>query len=291
MIKSMTGFGKAEAEHKGKKINIEIKSLNSKNFNFNPQIPQEYRNKALDLRNEILKKLSRGNIELYIGVTLPENHSEAILNRGMIKKFYQDIMDISEELGITPNSGNVMQGLINIPDAYKTHPEEVSEKEWNKVFSAVQKAAGDVIAYRMQEGTSIQEDLTRQIDRIKKYVNEIEPYEKSRIAQVREKLNKRMKELDNSEVDKNRYEEEVLYYAEKLDINEEKTRLLNHCDYFLKTMEDHEVMGKKLNFISQEINREINTLGAKAYETNIQQIVVNMKDDLEKIKEQIMNVL
>lgn len=291
MMKSMTGYGKAETTHKGKNITIEIRALNNKQFDFVAKLPSYYKEKELELRNEIMKKLQRGKIELIVNAEEPENKTSSSINQAVVRKYFKEIQYVAQDLNIETDANEVLQSVLRMPEVLSVEDQELDSKEWDKVFSAVQKAAGDVIAYRIQEGIALQDDIIWRVNQIKSQIEEIDAYDGHRKGQVKQRLKQRLDELENVNVDNERFEQEVLYYLDKIDITEEKVRLRNHCDYFLKTAEEKEMMGKKLNFITQEMNREINTIGAKAYESNIQQIVVHMKNELEKVKEQIMNVL
>jgi len=291
MLKSMTGYGKAKTEHKGKQITVEIRTLNNKQFDFIPRIPVYYKEKELELRNEIMKKLQRGKIELIITAEEPDNKASGHINQAVLKQYFNEIKYAAGELNIETDDNQVLQSVLRMPEVLAAEAEELDEKEWNKVFAAIQKAAGDVIAYRIQEGIALQDDILWRVNQIKSLIDEVDAYDEHRKAQVKQRLKQRLSEQQLVDVDENRFEQEVLYYLDKIDITEEMVRLKNHCDYFLKTAEEKDMMGKKLNFIAQEMNREINTIGSKAYDVDIQQIVVRMKNELEKVKEQIMNVL
>lgn len=291
MMKSMTGYGKAETEHKGKNITVEIRTLNNKQFDFIPRIPVYYKEKELELRNEMMKKLQRGKIELIINVEEPENKTSNYINQPVLKKYFKEIKYAAKELDFEPDDNQVLQAVLRMPEILAMEWEALDAKEWNKVFAAAQKAAGDVIAYRIQEGIALQDDIVWRVNQIKSLIDEVAAFDKHREGQVKQRLHQRLSELENVEKDNNRMEQEILYYLDKLDITEEMVRLRNHCDYFLKTTDEKDMVGKKLSFIGQEMNREINTIGSKAYDADIQQIVVRMKNELEKVKEQIMNVL
>lgn len=289
MLYSMTGFGKAELILPDKKVTIEIKSLNGKNIDSNVKIPVFYREKEIVIRKILQDYLKRGKIDFNIYYELNEGISGNSINKKIFRAYFKQINELKDELNLT--SKEILSSILRLPDTIKTDKIELDEKEWAQVENGIYKALDDLNQFRKQEGMAMMKDLQERVKSIIKLLNSIEPFEKERIIRLRERISKNLQELKLSEADNNRYEQEMIYYLEKLDISEEKIRLANHCEYFLETLKNGEESGKKLAFISQEIGREINTLGSKASESNIQHVVVKMKDELEKIKEQILNVL
>lgn len=285
----MTGFGKAELILPDKKVTIEIKSLNGKNIDSNVKIPVFYREKEIVIRKILQDYLKRGKIDFNIYYELNEGISGNSINKKIFRAYFKQINELKDELNLT--SKEILSSILRLPDTIKTDKIELDEKEWAQVENGIYKALDDLNQFRKQEGMAMMKDLQERVKSIIKLLNSIEPFEKERIIRLRERISKNLQELKLSEADNNRYEQEMIYYLEKLDISEEKIRLANHCEYFLETLKNGEESGKKLAFISQEIGREINTLGSKASESNIQHVVVKMKDELEKIKEQILNVL
>lgn len=291
MLQSMTGFGKATCEYNNKKIVIEVKSLNSKQLDVSIKIPNLYRGKELEIRNEISQKLERGKIDFSLFIENAGKETATQFNQTIIEGYYQQINDLSEYLGINPPN-NWFDIFIRLPDSLKTEISELDENEWQAVKKAIQQAFDELKAFRMQEGKAIENVFYNKISNIQQLLNEIAPFEAERIEKIKEKLKEELESIsDKVDYDKNRMEQELIYYIEKLDINEEKSRLQNHLNYFIQVLEEEQAQGKKLGFIAQEIGREINTLGAKANHSEIQKIVVKMKDELEQIKEQVLNVL
>jgi uncharacterized protein (TIGR00255 family) len=291
MIKSMTGFGKAEFEFRNKKVTIEIKSLNSKQADISTRIPQLYREKEIEIRRELTDRLIRGKIDFNIYVENLGDTGNASINRGIVKSYFEGLSDISQELGLPVNE-RLLQIVMRLPDTVKVQYEQLEEEEWQVLQGYIRKAIDFVDVFRNQEGQALKVDLDANIDQILSLQNEIEPFEIQRIENVKVRLSEALTKLQfNGTVNPERFEQELIFYLERLDFNEEKVRLANHCSYFLETMKEPDGNGKKLSFIAQEIGREINTLGSKANETNIQRIVVQMKDALERIKEQVLNVL
>ncbi len=292
MLKSMTGFGKAFAEYEDKKITIEIKSLNSKQSDINIRMPQQYKEKELVLRNELIQSLNRGKIDLSVWIEGGESDKTIQFNENLIKEYYAQLENVSKIIKQPIENEQVMQIIMRLPDVLKTEQKELDEKEWEVILNTTKEALKKLDIFRVQEGKMLEKDFAKRIDRIIDFLNQIKPYEKERIDKVRERINQNLKEfVDNQDVDKNRFEQEIIFYLEKFDITEEKVRLRNHTAYFLETMKKEEMPGKKLGFISQEIGREINTIGSKANHAEIQKLVVQMKDELEKIKEQLLNIL
>lgn len=291
MLISMTGFGKASKEIGSKKITVEIKSLNSKQLDVFSRIPGYYKEKEIEVRNLISKKLSRGKVEFNMYAEVSGTDSNSIVNEEIVKSYYNQLTKISSDLGLEREQ-DLLQTIMRLPDTLKTEREELDDEEWNEVLVGIKKAIDELIEFRTQEGKVLEQDITERVKKISQLLTKVEPLEKQRLEKVKERLRSNLTELTEKEnLDENRFEQELIFYLEKLDITEEKVRLKNHCDYFLETTKTNEPVGKKLGFISQEIGREINTLGSKANDSDMQKIVVLMKDELEKIKEQLLNVL
>ena len=291
MIKSMTGYGKAEFETGNKKITLEIKSLNSKQIDINTRVPLLYREKDITIRKEISEKLGRGKVDFIIYFENLGEESSNKINEPVVKSYYDHLNKISADLKVPVNE-STLHTILRLPDAVKTEYKELEEAEWELVLANIRSALNDLDKFRIQEGEALKDDIRSNILEIKRLLPEIEPFEKQRIETIKARITENLNKLSlNGDVDENRFEQEILYYVEKLDINEEKVRLINHCGFFLETMESVLSSGKKLGFISQEIGREINTIGSKANDSDIQRIVVRMKDHLERIKEQLLNVL
>ena len=291
MIFSMTGYGKATCELPQKKINIEIRSLNSKQLDINTRIPGLYREKEIEIRNIISNRLFRGKVDVsfYVEAEVPDKVTK--INTAIIESYYNQLKPVAEKLDIH-DSTDFLKIIMPLPDTTKTEQTELDENEWRELSKSIEKALDDIVEFRKQEGNSLSEEITQRIKNISNLLDEVEPLEKNRIEKVKERLNEGLQMLtDKNNIDENRFEQELIYYLEKLDITEEKVRLANHLDYFLETMDTDKPVGKKLGFITQEIGREINTLGSKANDAALQRIVIRMKDELEKIKEQILNVL
>jgi uncharacterized protein (TIGR00255 family) len=291
MLLSMTGYGKALCEIGNKKLTIEIKSLNSKQLDLNTRLPGFYREKEIEVRNLISRRLERGKVDfsLYAEVTGSENNS--VINADIVKNYYQQLSKISDELGIGSKS-ELLPIIMRLPDVLKTEREELDEGEWKLILEGIEKSMDELNKFRAQEGKALEKDITERTVIILDLLKQVEPLEKQRIIKVRERLRQNLKELsENDEYDDNRFEQELIFYIEKLDITEEKIRLANHCEYFINNLGNEENVGKKLGFITQEMGREINTLGSKANDSDLQKLVIKMKDELEKIKEQLLNVL
>ncbi|MDD4755320.1 MAG: YicC family protein [Prolixibacteraceae bacterium] len=291
MIKSMTGFGRTEFEVNSKKIILEIKSLNSKQIDINIRIPLIYREKETELRKKISEKLVRGKIDLTIYI---ENHGEdssSRINEQILKSYFRHIKQINKDLGLTTDN-STLQSLLKLPDVIKTEFESVDEEEWNVLTRNLDYVLAETDNFRLREGTALKVDITGNIAGIQSLLKQIGPFESQRIETIKSRLGENLNKANlNGGIDDNRFEQELIYYLDKMDMNEEKVRLDNHCKYFLETVSQESFNGKKLSFISQEIGREINTIGSKAYDSNIQRIVVQMKDHLERVKEQLLNVL
>jgi uncharacterized protein (TIGR00255 family) len=291
MIKSMTGFGKCNVEYAGKSITIELKSLNSKQFDANLRIPTLYRAKEAELRLLLNNGLGRGKIEMNINVDSNGETSVYHFNHGLARQYFNEISKLTEELGLELNE-QVIQALLRMPDVMKADQPELSDAEWEVIRSGTECAMEQLNKFRIQEGMTLEKDLKARVSEIESQLKNIEKYEDKRIHALRERIMKHLEEaVPQGSVDKNRFEQELIYYLEKLDITEEKVRLAKHCKYFQETLSEQGTNGKKLNFISQEMGREINTLGSKANDADMQKLVVLMKDELEKIKEQLFNIL
>lgn len=291
MIKSMTGYGKSLCELPSKRITIEIKSLNSKQLDINTRIPNIYREKDLAMRNIISQKLQRGKIDVtfYVESMIPDKIPQ--VNEEVIGAYHNQLKSVADKLNIGENT-DFLRIIMPLPDTMKTPQAELAEEEWQAVSSALNEAIDHLDSFRIQEGESMQKDVNARSTSIKNLLEEIAPFEKQRTEKIKNRIKENLSEFNNnSGVDENRFEQELIYYLEKLDISEEKVRLSNHIQYFNETMNEGDAVGKKLGFIAQEMGREINTLGSKANDSDIQHIVVKMKDDLEKIKEQILNIL
>jgi uncharacterized protein (TIGR00255 family) len=291
MIKSMTGFGKTTAEIAGKKVTIELRSLNSKSLDLNTRLPWLYREKETEIRNIINQKLDRGKIDLTISFDLLDIENVPVINNDVVKTYYEQIKEIAGELNIKSDE-QILSSILRLPDIFKTEKPDLSEEEWHMLKEKIIESAEQLDNFRIEEGSSIENDMKGCINRILKLLTEIGNFEEERITRIRDRLNNLLTEnIGTENIDKNRFEQELIFYLEKIDINEEKVRLKKHCDYFLEKTNTDPPNGKILNFITQEIGREINTIGSKANDASIQKIVVMMKDELEKIKEHILNVL
>lgn len=291
MIKSMTGYGKEVIVMPEKKITIELRSLNSKQFDFNARIPSFYRSKEQEIRQLVTNTLMRGKIDFFIHVELTGVSQNHVLNKELALDYYKQLKEL-EALVEQTGSTDYMALLMRMPDVLQSFGQELEENEWIALREGVKNAICAINDFRLEEGKSLAEDMVTRIAKIVDLLEQVEPYEDQRIVNIRQKLDKEVKNwIEAGRVDQNRFEQELIYYLEKYDITEEKVRLKRHCDYFLETMDFKDAQGKKLGFICQEIGREINTLGSKANEATIQKIVVQMKDELEKIKEQLANIL
>tara|TARA_B110000037_G_scaffold112767_1_gene129979 strand:+ start:3705 stop:4577 length:873 start_codon:yes stop_codon:yes gene_type:complete len=290
MLQSMTGFGKASGTFSNKKITVEIKSLNSKNLDLFVRMPTIYRQNEIELRKLLGKRLDRGKVECNINVELIGDTTSQKLNEKLIGSYYQQLVAISDELNLPKE--NLLATLVKMPDVFATESEELDAEEWNFIVSRLDQAITEHIAFRTAEGNLLAEEFAMRIGNIKSTFDEVPKYEKSRVDSIKARIENNLEEFVGiSKIDKNRFEQELIYYLEKFDISEEKHRLENHLTYFIETLNKPVSQGKKLGFISQEIGREINTLGSKSYHAEMQKLVVGMKDELEKIKEQILNTL
>jgi uncharacterized protein (TIGR00255 family) len=287
----MTGYGKAVAETPQKKITIEIKSLNSKQLDLNIKLPWLYKEKEPEIRNLISQKLDRGKIDFSIFIDSADQEVATVINKVAVRNYYNQFKDIAAELDISLDD-QIFSAIMKLPETLKTEKNEISESEWELIRNQIMQSLQMLDQYRIEEGNSIMADMIRCIEKILTLLDKIGTHEEGRLKKVREKLNAILEEnIGNGNIDKNRFEQELIYYIEKFDINEEKVRLKTHCDYFLDTLKTDAPNGKLLSFICQEIGREINTIGSKANDAAIQKLVVMMKDELEKIKEQTLNVL
>jgi uncharacterized protein (TIGR00255 family) len=290
MIQSMTGFGKAIVEFPGKKISIEIKSLNSKQLDLNTRIPNTYREKELEIRTLLSQAIERGKVDFYITVEYTGAVIPSQINQAAVENYYEQIREIAVKLNIALPS-DWFSILLRLPETIKTDVSEWDENEWEAVKKTICRALKAFNEFREQEGAMLEKIFTSKINNISHFLKEIEAYEQERILHIKTKIQEAIKKLEMTNYDENRFEQEMIYYIEKLDINEEKTRLGNHLKYFVETMDKEKKQGRKLGFIVQEMGREINTLGSKSYQAEMQKVVVRMKDELEQIKEQILNVL
>ncbi len=292
MIQSMTGYGNATADLSDKKINVEIKSLNSKAMDLSTRIAPLYREKEIEIRNEIAKALERGKVDFSLWID-KKDACELItpINQDVVVAYYERIRTISESTGI-PVPEDWFSTLLRMPDVMtKNDIQELSEEEWKAVHATVLQAIQNLVDFRIQEGAALEKKFREKISNIAKLLTSVDPYEKERVEKIKERITDALEKTISVDYDKNRLEQELIYYIEKLDINEEKQRLSNHLKYFINTMEDGSGQGKKLGFIAQEMGREINTLGSKSNHAEMQKIVVQMKDELEQIKEQVLNVM
>jgi uncharacterized protein (TIGR00255 family) len=288
MIQSMTGYGKAVLQLPTKKVTIEIKSLNSKNLDLNVRIPSYYKEKELDVRKKLANSLIRGKIDFSIFVEMTADDASIALNHGAVKEYMQQLRDVLPK-GVS-NDVELLKMAVRMPDALKTDREELDENEWHLIDENIAIAIREIVQYRIDEAASLEIDFKERIENIRTYLATVKALDGDRVEHVKIRLKKAIDDLKVA-TDENRFEQELIYYLEKLDINEEKVRLANHLDYFLQTMASEDSNGKKLGFIVQEIGREINTTGSKANFAPMQKAVIQMKNELEQIKEQILNVL
>ena len=286
----MTGYGKAECELSQKKVTIEIKSLNSKQMDLNTRISLLFRDKDLEIRRELSDKLIRGKVDFILYTESLGDESATKINAGIVRSYYKQMEEISASLNI-PLEKNILQTILTLPEVVKNEREELNEQEWKMILSKIAEAILSLDQFRIQEGAILKHDLISNIQSINYLLSEVDQYEVERVTRIKEKIYEGLKDISIEQVNENRLEQEMIFYLEKMDVNEEKVRLLNHLNYFLETLELDEPIGKKLGFIAQEIGREVNTLGSKANHTEMQKLVIRMKDSLEKIKEQLLNVL
>lgn len=290
MIQSMTGFGKATAELDKRKVTVEIKSLNSKQLDLSVRVANLYKEHEMEIRNLLSRQLERGKVDFLIYIENIGTETATQINQPLLEGYYNQIKDSARKLGIdTPQDW--FQVLLRIPDVLKYEAQEVDEEEWAAVWKVINEAAGQLLAFRKQEGSMLEKLFEEKIANISTLLTEIEQYETERVEKIKLRITEALHKIEDFDYDKNRFEQEMIYYIEKLDINEEKSRLTNHLKYFLETMKSGSGQGKKLGFIAQEMGREINTMGSKSNHAEMQQVVVRMKDELEQIKEQVLNVL
>ena len=287
----MTGYGKAVVAFKEKKIHVEIKSLNSKQLDLNTRIAPLYREKEMEMRQMVAEALIRGKVDMSVWVEKDTSVDPTPINAQLVENYYQQIKAIADKTGI-PTPEDWFYTLLRMPDVMtKTDVEELDDEEWKVVKGGVAEALKNLVDFRTQEGAALQKKFTEKIDNIAKLMGEIEPYEKSRVQKIKARIIDGLQQIPTADYDKNRLEQELIYYIEKLDISEEKQRLTNHLKYFRETLAEDTPNGKKLGFIAQEMGREINTTGSKSNQAEMQNIVVKMKDELEQIKEQVLNAL
>ena len=288
MVQSMTGFGKSRVSIPGKNISIEIKSLNSKQQDFSVRMPGTYKSKEMSIRKMLQKELFRGKVECNINVELTGEASNHKINKQLIKSYFEQMTPLLSSSEMTPE---VLSIIMRMPDVMNFEREELEQEEWEILKNGVSDALKNIVDFRKEEGASLEDDLLKRVSAIENGLEDVKRHDKIRVENMKERLNTSISEIKDNLIDKNRFEQEVIYYLEKLDINEEKVRLAQHCKYFKDTLVSEIEKGKKLGFIAQEMGREINTVGSKANNAEIQKIVVLMKDSLEKIKEQVLNVL
>lgn len=291
MIQSMTGYGRATVTFQAKKIHIEVKSLNSKALDLSTRIAPVYREKEMEIRQMIAKALVRGKVDFSVWIEKDDTQACMPINAAIVESYYKQIKAVSAKTGI-PEPQNWYDVLLRLPDTLgKPEEEELSEEEWTAVRTGIEAALADLQAFRRQEGAALEKKFHEKVDNIEALLKSIEPYEKSRVPKIKEAIVKGLEQIPEVDYDKNRLEQELIYYIEKLDISEEKQRLTNHLKYFRETLTEDTPNGKKLGFIAQEMGREINTTGSKSNQAEMQNIVVKMKDELEQIKEQVLNAL
>ena len=290
MIRSMTGFGKGEALCKDKKFRVELRSLNSKQLDLNIKIPSKYRAAEAEVRAIVTRELQRGKVDCFVSYEDVVTDTTAHINSAMFKTYAEELRKVCQENSMSVADDTLLRTIIRMPDVITSEEQEVSDEELRAIIEATTKACEQLDAFRVQEGAILINDLLRRIDLIEKYRHEVEPFETSRVEVIKNRIRENIQKL-SIDVDNNRLEQEMIFYIEKLDITEEKVRLDNHCNYFREVSASEDAPGRKLGFIAQELGREINTMGSKSNEANMQRLVVMMKDELEKIKEQVLNIL
>ena len=290
MVKSMTGFGKGEAALQNKKITVEIRSLNSKQLDLGLRLPAVYRQSEYEIRNIIARTIQRGKVDVFVTVESQAVETPARINKEVFREYLHQMTDTLAFAGIDADYDAIVPVIMRLPEVISTETESISDEEHAALIAATKAAAARLDAFRMQEGAILIADLLGRVDRIESYKEEVVPFEKARTETIKARILDNLEKLQ-ADVDRNRLEQEMIFYLEKLDITEEKVRLANHCRYFREVAAGEEGAGRKLGFIAQEMGREINTMGSKANESNIQILVVKMKDELEKIKEQVLNIL
>ncbi|MEZ7929462.1 MAG: YicC/YloC family endoribonuclease [Flavobacteriales bacterium] len=289
MIQSMTGYGKAELNLTNANFTIEVRSLNSKQIDANVKMSSIYRDKEIGLRKLLSEKLQRGKIELSIWRESSESSAKYTLNTELIKEYFSQIQEVTSSLSI--NSSDIMPSLLKMPEVLVKGEEKAEDNEWEEIAKGIDIAIGNILQFRLDEGEKLETDITARINKLSTLLIDISPFAKGRIEKVKKSLADKLAEIDTKNIDENRFEQELIYYLEKQDITEEQVRLDVHLSYFIETMKADAPNGKKLGFIGQEIGREINTIGSKSSDAEMQKIVVQMKDELEKIKEQLLNIL
>ena len=290
MVKSMTGFGKGEAALQNKKITVEIRSLNSKQLDLGLRLPAVYRQSEYEIRNIIARTIQRGKVDVFVTVESQAVETPARINKEVFREYLHQMTDTLAFAGIDADYDAIVPVIMRLPEVVSTETESISDEEHAALIAATEAAAAQLDAFRMQEGAILIADLLGRVDRIESYKEEVMPFEKARTETIKARILDNLEKLQ-ADVDRNRLEQEMIFYLEKLDITEEKVRLANHCRYFREVAAGEEGAGRKLGFIAQEMGREINTMGSKANESNIQILVVKMKDELEKIKDQVLNIL
>lgn len=290
MIKSMTGFGKGEAICGDKKFRVELRSLNSKQLDLSVKIPGKYRAAEAEVRNIITRQLQRGKVDCFVSFEAAVADTSAHINVDAFKSYANELRKVCQENGISAEGDALLTAVMRMPDVVTSEEQDVSDDELKAIVDATEQAAAQLDAFRVQEGAILIADLLSRIDLIEKYRHEVEPFEGQRVETIKNRIRENLQKLA-VEVDNNRLEQEMIFYIEKLDITEEKVRLDNHCSYFREVAATEDAPGRKLGFIAQELGREINTMGSKSNEANMQRLVVMMKDELEKIKEQVLNIL
>lgn len=289
MIKSMTGFGRMTGEFNDKKFVVEVKSVNSKNFDCNVRIPSTYKEKELDIRRLLSSELDRGKIDFLLYYEDSGTDKAVTIDSNLAKTYHKELSNLTNELGI--DDDDMLSVLVKMPDVMVSTKKDLTDEEWASVFETVKATVDQMDSFRRDEGAQLAKDFAARVTAIVDLLKRIEPFEQQRLDKIRARINGNLKEVLGIDIDQNRFEQELLFYLEKLDITEEKVRLETHCNYFLEVLESKISEGKKLGFISQEMGREINTIGSKANDADIQRLVVQMKDELEKVKEQLLNVL
>jgi uncharacterized protein (TIGR00255 family) len=291
MLKSMTGYGRATAEILETTFSAEIKTLNSKQFDLMLRIPSDFKDKEIEVRKLLSQKLERGKVDCTITIGGNEHIERVFINKSVAENYYAELLELQKSLGLQDQT-SMLSTLLKMPDVLQSKSETPDEEQWQHIYALIDQAIENCNLSRQQEGEKLKSEFEQHIQSILDLLDQISPFEEERLQKIREKFRKELEaSFENDNIDENRYEQEIIYYIEKIDITEEKVRLKSHCDYFLQTLGQGESCGKKLAFIGQEIGREINTLGSKANHWNIQRIVVLMKDELEKIKEQLYNIL
>lgn len=286
----MTGFGKGEATVDDKKIRVELRSLNSKQLDLSVKLPGKYRAAEAEMRNIITRELQRGKVDCFVSFEAATAETSAHINREAFKAYAKELREVCAENAVIADSDYFLKAILRMPDVITSEEREVSEAELAAIIEATKAACAELNNFRIQEGAILIADLLGRIDLIEKYRHEVEQFEGARVETIKNRIRENIEKLQ-LEVDNNRLEQEMIFYIEKLDITEEKVRLDNHCNYFREVSAEEEAPGRKLGFIAQELGREINTMGSKSNEANMQRLVVKMKDELEKIKEQVLNIL